>query len=164
MENTNYLFSLKIDQTEFTVGGDKDFVESYLDKWLVLFKDRLPDSLLPKQEQSHQDSRPQARHTKTSLPEFIKLKGPKNYNDLALTVFFYYERYEGLENIGVGIAQVADFINKLPHHPSEEEITKVLNTLIQDKFLQLIPGTEHNPKYQVTFSGEQCVKQGFSEE
>src|SRR5687767_15901747 len=116
---TNYQFSLKVDQTEFSVGGDKAFVESYIDKWLVLFKDKIPGELLGKQEEEYKPTAAPSRG-KTSLPDFIKLKSPKNYNDLALTVFFYYERYEGLENVGVGFNMVADFINKLPNHPSQE--------------------------------------------
>jgi hypothetical protein len=162
MENTNYLFSLKIDQTEFTVGGDKEFVESYLDKWLVLFKDKIPGELMGKHEEDKPQQPPPSRG-KMSLPDFIKLKSPKSYNDLALTVFFYYEKYEGFENVGVGFNQVADFINKLPNHPGEEELTQVLNQLMEQNFLQLMSGTEHNPKYQVTYPGEQCVKQGFSD-
>jgi hypothetical protein len=161
VENTNYLFSLKIDQTEFTVGGDKEFVESYLDKWLLLFKDKIPNELMGQQEEAKPE--PPPSRGKMSLPDFIKMKSPKNYNDLALTVFFYYERYEGLENVGVGFKQVADFINKLPNHPSEEEIENVLSQLMEQNFIQLMTGTEHNPKYQVTFPGEQCVKQGFLE-
>jgi hypothetical protein len=162
VENTNYLFSLKIDQTEFTVGGDKEFVESYIDKWLVLFKDKLPDELIGKEEVTYQPEPPPSRG-KMSLPDFIKLKSPRNYNDLALTVFFYYERYEGMENVGVSFTQVADFINKLPNHPSEAEVENVLHQLMEQNFIQLMTGTENNPRYQVTFPGEQCVKQGFTE-
>lgn len=162
MENTNYLFSLKIDQTEFTVGGDKEFVESYLDKWLVLFKDKIPGELMGKQQEEYKPEPPPSRG-KMSLPDFIKLKSPKNYNDLVLTVFFYYERYEGMENTGVGFQQVTDFINKLPNHPGEQEIENVLSQLMEQNFLQLMAGSENNPKYQVSFPGEQCVKQGFAD-
>lgn len=161
--DTNYLFSLKMDQTEFTVGGDKEFVESYINKWIVLFKDKLPSELLGKPQEEEQKPQAPVSRGKTSLPDFIKIKAPKNWADLILVIFFYYERYEGLENVGVGFRQVMDFIFKMPNHPSEEELGGFLQQLIEQLFIEMMPGTENNPKYQVTFPGEQCVKQGFTE-
>lgn len=166
MESPNYSFSLRIDNTEFSVGGDKEFVEANIQKWLTLFKDKLPENLLGKSDVKGEAKEASSDHhhrSKVTLPEFIKLKAPKNFSDLLLTVFFYYERYEGMENTGVGVGTVKLFVNKLAHHPSDEEIETLLNQLLDDKFLQLMPGTEYSPKYQVTFSGEQCVKAGFAE-
>lgn len=161
---TNYLFSLKMDGTEFKVGGDKEFVESQMEKWLTLFKDKLPDELLgKKQERAAAPAAQGPYRSKTTLPDFIKLKGPKNYNDLVLTVFFFYEKYEGMENTGVGFRTVYDFVSKLPNHPSEEELNNVVGQLLEQNFIQQMPGTEESPKYQVTFPGEQCVKQGFTD-
>lgn len=162
MSNGNYHFSLRIDNTEFSVGGDKEFVESYMSKWLPIFKDKLPAELLGGEKEESNTPQPQARG-KMSINDFIKLKAPKNYNDLALTVFFYYERYEGLENVGVSFKHLSDFFAKIPNHPSEEDLSSIIEQIMTEGFIQLMPGTEANPKYQVTFTGEQCVKQGFSE-
>lgn len=160
---SNYHFSLRIDNTEFSVGGDKEFVESYMAKWLPIFKDKLPAELLG-EKQEEVSSQPQVRG-KMSISDFIKMKSPKNYNDLVLTVFFYNERYEGLENVGVSFSHISDFFSKMSNKPSNEEIQNIITQLIDsDGFLQMMPGTEANPRYQVTFTGEQCVKQGFKEE
>lgn len=159
---SEYHFSLKIDNTEFSVGGDKEFVESYMSKWLPIFKDSLPSELLG-DNQDIKETQPQQNRGKLSINEFIKLKSPKNYSDLALTIFFYYERYEGLENVGVSFKHLSDFLAKLPNHPSDEELIGIISQLESDGFIQLMPGTEANPKYQVTFTGEQCVKTGFTE-
>jgi len=163
MDNSNYLFSLKIDGTELAIGGDKDFVESYLKKWLVLFQDKLPSELIEKKEDvnSHDEEEHQPKVRKTSIGDFIKLKSPKTYNDLVLVVCFYFERYEAMENIGVPFETIASFIAKIPPHPKDEEIQSNIDQLLEQGFIQLYPATEENPKYQVTFTGEQCVKQGF---
>jgi len=162
MDNTNYLFSLKMEQTELTIGGDKDFVEGYLKKWLVLFQDKLPSGLVETDEkESHHEEDHQPKVRKTSITDFIKLKAPKNFNDLVLVVCFYFERYEGMENVGVPFDTIANFIAKIPPHPEKEEIQNNIEQLLEQGFIQLYPGTEENPKYQVTFTGEQCVKQGF---
>lgn len=160
--SNNYHFSLRIDNTEFSVGGDKEFVESYMAKWLPIFKDKLPSELLGSTKEEEVHTQPQSRG-KMSISDFIKMKTPKNYNDLTLTVFFYYERYEGLENVGVSFRHISDFFNKMSNKPSDDELKTIIEQTINDGFLQLMPGTEANPKYQVTFTGEQCVKQGFKE-
>lgn len=159
---SEYHFSLKMDDTEFSVGGDKEFVESYMNKWLPLFKDKLPSYMLS-EKQEHEEVQHTQNRGKLSINEFIKLKTPKNFSDLALTVFFYYERYEGLENVGVSFKHLSDFLGKLPNHPSEEELIGIVSQLESEGFIQLMSGTEANPKYQVTFTGEQCVKAGFNE-
>jgi hypothetical protein len=162
MSNENYHFSLRMDNTEFSVGGDKEFVESYISKWLTIFKDKLPSELLG---EKHEEEHTPQTHTrgKVSINDFIKLKSPKNYNDLTLTVFFYYERYEGLENVGVSFKHLSDFFSKIPNHPSDDDLQVIISQVETDGFIQLMPGTEANPRYQVTFTGEQCVKQGFNE-
>ncbi len=160
---SNYHFSLRIDNTEFSVGGDKEFVESYISKWLPIFKDKLPSELLGEKQEYSSVSQPQARG-KMSIADFIKMKSPKNHNDLTLTVFFYYERYEGLENTGVSFKHISDFYSKMANRLSDEEIKNIINQVINDGFLELMAGTEANPRYQMTFTGEQCVKQGFKEE
>lgn len=160
--NNNYHFSLRIDNTEFSVGGDKEFVESYIAKWLPIFKDKLPTELLGTTKEEENHSQPQSRG-KMSISDFIKMKTPKNYDDLTLTVFFYYERYEGLENVGVSFNHISEFFNKMSNKPSDDELKTIIEQTISDGFLQLMPGTESNPKYQVTFTGEQCVKQGFKD-
>ncbi|MFN8577040.1 MAG: hypothetical protein U0354_09305 [Candidatus Sericytochromatia bacterium] len=162
MSNENYHFSLRIDNTEFSVGGDKEFVESNMSKWLALFKDKLPSELLGEKVEENVAPQPQTRG-KLAINDFIKLKSPKNYNDLVLTILFYYERYEGLENVGVSFKHISDFVAKMPNHPSDEDLQAVISQIETDGFIQLMPGTEANPKYQVSFTGEQCVKQGFNE-
>ena len=166
MENSvNYSFSLKMEQIEFSVGGDKEFVETNMKKWLTLFKDKLPSDLLPENKSEHENH--EIKNTvsrgKLSIGDFIKMKTPKNFQDLLLVVFFYYERYEGMENTGVPLRTVSDFVSKLPNHPSEEDLNGIVTQLATDFFIQMMDGTENYPKYQVTFTGEQLVKQGFNQ-
>lgn len=161
MENNNYSFSLRIDNAEFSVGGDKEFVESNIKKWLVLFKDKLPSELLG-ENTNHEETQQPAHRGKIALSDFIKNKAPKTFDDLVLTVLFYYEKYEGFENIGVSPVQVKLVLDKLPNRPSDEELALIFEKLSNDKFIELMSGTEANPKYQVTFPGEQLVKTGFN--
>ncbi len=160
MENTNYLFSLKVEGTEFSVGGDKEFVESYMNKWLVLFKDKIPNDLIGEKQENNNTPQQQSRG-KLSIGDFIKMKSPKTPSDLALTLFFYNERYEGMENTGVGLRQIQDIFNKVTNN--SQDVSAIAEALLAQGFIQLILGSENNPKYQVTYTGEQVVKQGFSE-
>lgn len=168
MENSaNYSFSLRVDQIEFSVGGDKEFVETNIKKWLALFKDKLPSELVsvtPSLSANYSDSNQTQQHvrTKTSIGDFIKLKAPKSFPDFFITVLFYHERYEGMENTGVPIKQVIDFVARFPNHPSEQEVELIVSQLVSDGFIQMMEGSENYPRYQVTFSGEQLVKQGFN--
>lgn len=158
----NYHFSLKVDNVEFSVGGDKEFVESYMDKWLVLFKDKIPSDLIGKNEENKEEAKPIVRG-KMPLTDFIKLKAPKSYKDVVLTVLFYNERYEGMENTGVPAKIVYDFFAKIPNNPGNEALDELISELLTENSIEIMKGTEENPKYQVTFTGEQIVKQGFSE-
>lgn len=167
MENSlNYSFSLRVDQVEFSVGGDKEFVETNMKKWLALFKDKLPSELVSgdRSEIHHAEQQPHQSTTrsKTSIGDFIKLKAPKSFSDFFITVLFYHERYEGMENTGVPIKQVIDFVARFPNHPSDQEVEGIVSQLVSDGFIQMMDGSENYPRYQVTFSGEQLVKQGFS--
>lgn len=168
MENSvNYSFSLRVDQIEFSVGGDKEFVETNIKKWLTLFRDKLPTELIsaaPSEIKHSEPQQPQQHHvrTKTSIGDFIKLKTPKSFPDFFITVLFYHERYEGMENSGVPIKQVIDFVARFPNHPSDQEVDLIVSQLVSDGFIQIIEGSENYPRYQVTFSGEQLVKQGFN--
>lgn len=157
----DYHFSLKFDNTEFSVGGDKDFVEAYINKWIILFKDKIPSELFGNEEYKEENFRPVSK--KLSLPDFIKLKSPKSYRDVVLTILFYNERYEGMENTGVLVKVVYDFFSKIPNRPDNETLDSLIIELISENFIEIIKGTEENPRYQVTFNGEQLVKQGFSE-
>jgi len=159
---SNYHFSLKVDNIEFSVGGDKEFVESYMSKWLILFKDKIPSELIGNQQEVKEEVRPTTRG-KMSLTDFIKLKSPKNYKDLVLTILFYNERYEGMENTGVPAKTVYDFFTRIPNNPGNETIDSLISDLLSEKFIEVMKGTEENPKYQVTFTGEQLVKQGFTD-
>jgi hypothetical protein len=159
---SNYHFSLKVDNIEFSVGGDKEFVESYMSKWLILFKDKIPSELIGNQQEVKEEVRPTTRG-KMSLTDFIKLKSPKNYKDLVLTILFYNERYEGMENTGVPAKIVYDFFARIPNNPGNETIDSLISDLLSEKFIEVMKGTEENPKYQVTFTGEQLVKQGFTD-
>jgi hypothetical protein len=159
----NYHFSLKVDNIEFSVGGDKEFVESYIDKWLILFKDKIPSNLIgDEKEENKEEVKPIVRG-KMSLTDFIKLKAPKSYKDVVLTVFFYNERYEGMENTGVPAKIIYDFFAKLHNNPGNEVLNELISELLTENSIEMIKGTEENPKYQVTFTGEQIVKQGFSD-
>ncbi|GIW22025.1 MAG: hypothetical protein KatS3mg068_1032 [Candidatus Sericytochromatia bacterium] len=158
----NYHFALKVDDIEFSVGGDKEFVESYMNKWLVLFKDKIPSELIGEKEEKKEEFKPISRG-KMSLPDFIKLKSPKSYKDVVLTILFYYERYEGMENTGVPAKIVYDFFSKIPNNPGNEALDSFISELVSENFIEIMKGTEENPKYQVTFNGEQIVKQGFAE-
>lgn len=161
MENSNYSFSLRIDNAEFSVGGDKEFVESNIKKWLALFKDKLPSELLG-EEEHHEEVKQQPHRGKVSLTDFIKNKSPKTFEDLVITILFYYEKYEGFENIGVSPVQVKLFLDKLSSKPTDEELAIIFEKLSDDKYIELMAGSEMNPKYQVTFTGEQLVKVGFN--
>ncbi|MFN8671621.1 MAG: hypothetical protein U0457_05990 [Candidatus Sericytochromatia bacterium] len=165
MEDSKYSFSLRMEQVEFSVGGDKEFVETNMKKWLNLFKDKLPSGFLgeEKEEENKHDPKATMSRGKLSITDFIKMKAPKNYQDLLLTVLFYNERYEGMENTGVPLRLVADFASKLPNPPSSDDINAIFEQLTKDGFIQMMEGTESYPKYQVSFGGEQLVKQGFAQ-
>lgn len=162
MENNNYSFSLRIDNAEFSVGGDKEFVESNIKKWLSLFKDKLPQELLGEETHKEDHHQPHGHRGKISITDFIKTKSPKTFDDLVITILFYYEKYEGFENIGVSPVQVKSFLDKLSSKPTDEEFVAIFEKLSNDKFIELMAGSEMNPKYQVTFPGEQLVKTGFN--
>jgi len=164
MNNTNYLFSLKVENTELTIGGDKDFVEEYLKKWLPVFNGKVEEQMLSSfsgVEIEKKEESGAVRPSKMSMTDFIKLKEPKNLNDFSLVVFFYMERYEGMENTGVPAEKVTSVLSKLPNGPDIMKAQEIFNTLSSQGFINMLEGSDLNPRFQVSFTGEQCIKQGF---
>ena len=163
-----YSFNLKIENKEFGIAGDKEFVEHHVNKWLALFGTDLPPELRPDNFEAVKQP-PMLDQIQTKLPkqtilEFMKSKAPKSVADHIVSVSYYIERYMGqtyfvLKDImEVWFDKIAEKLNI-----TEADIKEGLAKLIEQSYLQQNDLADGSQKYNLTFSGEQYVKSGFEE-
>lgn len=157
-----YQFALKIGEKEFSVGGDKIFVETQMEKWLSLFANQLPSEL--SNTGSQPASRPSAEVTGPrkvpTLVEFLKTKEPKEIPDVILVVGLYFERFQN-KNLFTRTDLMQTIFNRLSKN--ETEVQAALTELVNKQFLNdsaTMGSSEMS--YSLTFTGEQVVKEGFS--
>jgi tRNA isopentenyl-2-thiomethyl-A-37 hydroxylase MiaE len=158
-----YSFGLRLRDKEFNVSGDRDFVESYVERWLQLFGEELPETLqpnrIPTRSGGNTAEAPVARKLPT-LEEFIKTKEPKTISDAILVTGLYLERFQqkNLFNRTDLMQALFSRLNK-----SEEDVQVQLDELVSQQFLsQSSTMGSALPVYSLTFSGEQAVKDGFN--
>ena len=160
-----FSFGLRMGETEFQVAGDKEFVERETTRWLQLFKGKLPAELDPEaipsrpQSQGNAVKQTSGRRLPT-LGEFIKTKGPKEIDDMILVVGLYMERFQQKQ-----MFKIKDLMDSIftRLNRSEEEVSNHLAELVEKSMLsetETMGSTE--PSYSLTFSGEQMVKEGFT--